>query len=67
MEIGLGVLELPASAFWDMAMPEFAAAFDGWQEKNTPNRESQEPVTSDDLAELEAYCEEVDRRLGNSR
>ena len=32
MELGLGVMGLPARDFWAMTMPEFFAALDGWKE-----------------------------------
>ena len=32
MELGLGVMGLPARDFWAMTMPEFRAALDGWKE-----------------------------------
>ena len=34
MELGLGVMGLPARDFWAMTMPEFFAALDGWKEMN---------------------------------
>lgn len=30
MEIGMGVLRIPPDQFWQMTMPEFKAAFDGY-------------------------------------
>ena len=32
MELGIGMMHLPARDFWAMTMPEFLAALDGWKE-----------------------------------
>jgi hypothetical protein len=56
MEIALGVMEMSPDDFWGMTMGEFAAKFDGWQERNGGKGKSKPPpMTKSELDALREY------------
>lgn len=50
MEIGLGVMHIPASEFWGMSLQEFYSACDGLNEYNSGSESR--PLTRNELEEL---------------
>jgi uncharacterized phage protein (TIGR02216 family) len=50
MEIGLGVMRMRQSDFWDSSPQEFYAALRGFQEFNGANENK--PLTKDELNDL---------------
>lgn len=57
MEIGLGVLELPADVFWRTTPHELFAAVAGWNEKNGGNK-SKSSLSRRDVKRLKALLAE---------
>lgn len=55
MAFGLGHLRLSSSDFWSMTPRELFAALDGYKQKSGVLEK--EPMTKQDLRDLEAECE----------